>query len=388
MLQLPCIDVYSQKDFHHQSFFKGGGRGALYLDESIWKDGGTISITFGKLGCSGCSTEAAWSYIGSQSDSKYPSMNLGFCDPPWNDFTQDGFIFKYNDFSNASRNYCSTDSNSCWNNWIPGATILHEFGHALGMMHEHQSNINKDNPLEFDVAAVYDYYRRLGMTEEDARVNVIERYECTSDICPYSGSPFDVDSIMLYALPDDWIRGENPTYPNFKYSALDKEWFKIKYPPTAKNQPKIKIEFIDGEEWQKYWVKKTVSEGLSHLVGIQFIWNLPIQTPTPKPTPAPTPKPTPAPTSTPTTTEAPWATTEAPWVPTTTEAPWTTTEAPWVPTTTCSETTTIWGDIEVGYPRPQGSLPNFEWGLTSCEQDNLSSFYQNFNLYQNFNETQ
>jgi hypothetical protein len=60
-------------------------------------------------------------------------MNLGFMDPPFEDFTFNGETFKFEKFKTAKRNYCDTEhSDSCWENWVPGATVVHEFAHALG----------------------------------------------------------------------------------------------------------------------------------------------------------------------------------------------------------------------------------------------------------------
>ena len=301
VLQLPCIDVYPPQDFKKKS--SSNVSKAIFLNDTIWNEGseGSITITFGTFNCQGCSTEAAWSYIGNQSNyfssQNLPSMNLGFSDPPFEPFTIDGMTFTA---GNASRNYCS--GNQCWPNWVPGATVLHEFGHALGMLHEHQSNIHDDNPLVLDKDAIYDYYRQLGMGDQAAETNVIERYECDNNGCPYSGSPFDLKSIMLYAIPDSWVVGENPTYPNFKYSDDDKLWLHNKYPTNKPKHlwPQIKIKFLDGQQWQKYWVKYCIQNWLQPEVGINFIFDLPTQQPTSTPTYIPTQQPTQSPTQQPT----------------------------------------------------------------------------------------
>ena len=294
MLQGPCIDVYPPQDFLNKS--ESNMYGAIFLNETIWGAGinGAITITFGTNNCDGCTTEGAWSYIGSQSNyfssQNQPSMNLGFIDPPFEPFTMDGKTFNV---ITASRNYCS--GSQCWAGWVPGATVLHEFGHALGMLHEHQSNIHDDNPLVLDKNEIYDYYNRIGLGTQAAETNVIERYECDSYGCPYSGSPFDLQSIMLYALPDSWIEGTNPTYPNFKYSEKDKEWLEKHYPQSRSESqwPTLNIKFLDGEEWQKYWVKYMIVHYLQPVVGIHFVFTLPTQPPeTNPPTYAPTYAPT------------------------------------------------------------------------------------------------
>ena len=436
MIQLPCIDVYPPQDFKIKSesnVFK-----AIFLDETIWgtNSKGAITITFGTNGCDGCTQYGAWSYIGNQSNyfsqRGQPSMNLGFCDPPFESFSIDGKTLTPP--SSATRNYCQGEK--CWDNWVPGATVLHEFGHALGMLHEHQSNVQGDNPLVLDKESIYDYYNRIGLGDQAAETNVIDRYECTSQDCPYSGSPFDLKSIMLYAIPDDWVEGENPTYPNFVYSEDDKKWLEMKYPTSRPRDqwPQISIKFLDGADWQKYWVKYCIVNWLAPLIGINFIFDLPTEQPlTPNPTVRPT---TMAPTVRPTTypptmapTQGPIATypptmaptirptTMAPTIRPTTMAPvyepptqspvtmiptvppvtqlptgppitsqptYEPTMSPTVgPTVTASPTYSptepptrpptveiSWEKITIslGYPRPQGNLSSFSWGLTRDAQ--------------------
>lgn len=283
-LQIPCVDSIgpsTRKKATQSLVFK-----AITLTEAVWRQGqkGTITITFGVNGCSGCSPDAAWSLIGNQSNSQSPSMNLGFIDPPYGSFEFKGT--KYNVPVTATRNYCAsgnltkkcTDNPSkencgCYPNWVPGATVVHEFGHALGMLHEHQNNLQKSNPIKLKPKAVKAYYRDLGMGDDVAATNVLDMYQCDDSKCDYAGTKYDDKSIMLYYLPDDWIEGKNPTYPNFVLSNDDKNWLKNIYPPDSSNPPVITVKFIDPnlEKWKVAWVQKVVTETYGPLIGIK--WN-------------------------------------------------------------------------------------------------------------------
>ena len=90
--------------------------------------------------------------------------------------------------------------------------ILHEFGHALGLAHEHQSP-SMGSYVELDREAVIDHYYRLEMrnvtNQEDAqaRAEALKRAKTRAEgnilgriQNPTNYTQFDTESIMLYAL--------------------------------------------------------------------------------------------------------------------------------------------------------------------------------------------
>ena len=102
--------------------------------------------------------------------------------------------------------------------------VLHEFGHALGFVHEHQ---HPYSPIPWNVQVVYDYYwRTLMWDKEEVDRNIIDKY--SAQVTNFSD--FDPDSIMIYAIPNDVTIGNYETTWNKKLSRLDKEFVSRWYP--------------------------------------------------------------------------------------------------------------------------------------------------------------
>jgi hypothetical protein len=74
-------------------------------------------------------------------------------------------------------------------------TILHEFGHALGFQHEHQSPQLNCN-TEFDWTYLYEH---LGWPKPEVDFNMRQLLQSSSKDA-YFATAFDRDSIMLYSL--------------------------------------------------------------------------------------------------------------------------------------------------------------------------------------------
>lgn len=136
----------------------------------------------------------AWSYVGTDNRSiplDQPTMNLGFMD---------------------------------------GGTTAHEFGHAIGLAHEHQ---NPAGGMQWNDAAVI---RDLSgppnhWGEAQIRHNVLNKYRADQ----LNGTSFDPDSIMLYAFPGSWVQSGQGTHANEVLSAMDKAFIASAraYPKTA-----------------------------------------------------------------------------------------------------------------------------------------------------------
>lgn len=145
-----------------------------------------ITITFLTSGC--------WSLIGTQSLKRTPSMGLG---------------------------------------WVTASSpeheirraVLHEFGHALGLIHEHQNPNN--NPIHWNKKIVYQYYaENFQWSEQKVDKNV---FECYAENQLLAGE-FDSNSIMLYAFPAEFtVDGYSPRW-NTELSEADKSFIISIYP--------------------------------------------------------------------------------------------------------------------------------------------------------------
>ena len=129
------------------------------------------------------SNDGAWSYVGTDCRGiplNQPTMNLGFLD---------------------------------------GGTAAHEFGHAIGLAHEHQ---NPRGGIEWNEQVVIQELAKSPnfWDEQTTRHNVLRKYS----VDQINGTDFDPDSIMLYFFPASWTRNGIATKANEILSTLDKQF--------------------------------------------------------------------------------------------------------------------------------------------------------------------
>ena len=96
--------------------------------------------------------------------------------------------------------------------------ILHEFGHALGLVHEHQ---HPERNFEYDLEAILKYCEDQMWSESECYKHKIDKFESLA----YDYFTYDPRSIMHYQMHDNYIKSsEDPEI--FKYvrglSLLDK----------------------------------------------------------------------------------------------------------------------------------------------------------------------
>ena len=109
--------------------------------------------------------------------------------------------------------------------WFDVGTVLHEFGHALGMIHEHQNPRN--SKIKWDREKVYAWAKDTqGWSKEDTDNNILNAY----DIDHINGSDFDPLSVMLYFFPGSLTTDNNGTQQNLRFSGTDVLWISKMYP--------------------------------------------------------------------------------------------------------------------------------------------------------------
>jgi hypothetical protein len=103
--------------------------------------------------------------------------------------------------------------------------VLHEFGHALGCIHEHQ---NPAGGIRWNKAAVYEYYGGPPNNWSRAQVdhNIFETYD--EDLTVHS--QIDSSSIMMYPIPPRLTLDGFKVALNTQLSPVDEEFIRKAYP--------------------------------------------------------------------------------------------------------------------------------------------------------------
>ncbi len=113
-------------------------------------------------------------------------------------------------------------------------TTLHEFGHALGLSHEHQ---HPEAGIPWNRDAVYAYYSRTqDWSRNDVDHNIFRKYSRSST----RYSAYDPNSIMHYYIPQALVFGNWTSNWNTHLSATDISFIQSVYPDT--NPPQVGCE--------------------------------------------------------------------------------------------------------------------------------------------------
>jgi len=101
--------------------------------------------------------------------------------------------------------------------WIKDLrSVTHEFGHALCLRHEHR---HSEFPYEFHEDIVIADMKEKGWKPADTRRNILNKIaksECLGD------TEFNRESVMLYEIPDHWLRVGQALNPNRDVSQRDR----------------------------------------------------------------------------------------------------------------------------------------------------------------------
>ncbi|MGA5692679.1 M12 family metallopeptidase [Cytobacillus pseudoceanisediminis] len=100
--------------------------------------------------------------------------------------------------------------------------ILHEFGHALGLEHEHQ---HPENSIVWTRDKVYEYFENKKWSRTDVDKFIFEKF--SHEDKKYFFLKYDKNSIMHYFILNDWTEDDFEVNFNSYLSELDKEKMKL-----------------------------------------------------------------------------------------------------------------------------------------------------------------
>ncbi len=228
-----------------------GVRRAVVEKFKLWENDRTIRIKFmdGDPGVQAKVRDAAniWmQYVNLQFDwvtDGLSDIRISFLDQgsSWSYVGTDASHIPHNE---ATMNYGWLYPETEWEEYL--RVVVHEFGHALGMGHEHQ-NPDAAGKIPWDTAVVYAYYARQGWTTQDVDHNVLNGY--TSDVTNFS--QYDKYSIMHYAIPNSMTIGDWEVGWNTALSAHDKTFMALQY-PRADVPPVTELPVATDTSWSMF----------------------------------------------------------------------------------------------------------------------------------------
>jgi len=228
-----CIDRVLPRDaMRLQPTIRRGGRlRAISPRGKAWINGSTLSVRF----LSGSAAEQAVAHEQAGWWAQVANLKFDFNGGPNAD------IRVSFDPSDGAWSYVGTDCKgiplreATMNlGFLDGGTAAHEFGHAIGLAHEHQ---NPAGGIQWNEAVVI---RELAKSpnfwdEATTRHNVLKKYSADQ----INGTAFDRDSIMLYFFPASWTLNGIGTKANEVLSSLDKTFIAgaLMYPGVGSPAP-------------------------------------------------------------------------------------------------------------------------------------------------------
>lgn len=107
---------------------------------------------------------------------------------------------------------------------MPGfqTTVLHEFGHVLGAMHEHQ---HPDATIPWNEELLYSEFEEKGFSREHVRSNFLDKYDRNTHFF----TMYDPKSIMHYGV-DRYALNDFTLVASHVISEKDKTFMRLVYP--------------------------------------------------------------------------------------------------------------------------------------------------------------
>lgn len=106
---------------------------------------------------------------------------------------------------------------------------LHEFGHALGLRHEHQ---HPDRTIKFDEKSLYESFRNAGVADDDIESQIVRQWPAKNRLV----TDYDEHSIMHYEFGAGTTEDKKEYPPKAELSEGDKKIIRQLYTPKKFKQ--------------------------------------------------------------------------------------------------------------------------------------------------------
>ncbi|MFO0635376.1 MAG: hypothetical protein U0168_21225 [Nannocystaceae bacterium] len=234
---VPCTTTRPQQAPRPAAALAAGREGLVAHTEFLWPNGATLNVHFtdGSMAARHAVAEVAaeWTkhanlelafFFDENAPPPVTHVRVKFDDPACNSAL--GTTSQYSiDAGDVSMRLCHVDGMVGTDGFQ--RVVLHEFGHALGMEHEHQS---PNAHFDWDKPAVYEYYwTTQGWDQAFVDQWVFRQVEAST----VDASEYDPTSVMQYFFPPEFTRDHRAITGSSELSELDKAWIARSYPGRA-----------------------------------------------------------------------------------------------------------------------------------------------------------
>jgi hypothetical protein len=244
-----CYDRILPRDLMRmQATMRAAGRvRAIAPIGKTWMNGSTLRVRF----IGGTPTQRAKVKEQAGWWSAHANLKFEFNDAP------DAEIRITFDENDGAWSYIGTDCRNIPLNeatmnlgFLDGGTVAHEFGHAIGLAHEHQ---NPAGGIQWNEPVVV---REMAKSpnfwdEATTRHNILRKYSLDQ----INGTAFDPKSIMLYFFPPEWTLNGIGTRANEVLSEIDRQFI-----AGAKMYPKAEPTVAEATPLQVGARRRTAAE--------------------------------------------------------------------------------------------------------------------------------
>jgi hypothetical protein len=143
----------------------------------------------------------------------------------------------FGDLGTTLSDYYGGKNHAAWLTSYAHTTVLHEFGHAIGLNHEHfhpqcQKDLKLMDTVNYLIGPPNNWSRQQAMYNMDAKT-----YFATVSAKPAMTPKIDQSSVMLYSFPDSFYNSgvNSPCRPSgalhyaTELSADDRHYYAVNY---------------------------------------------------------------------------------------------------------------------------------------------------------------